>query len=501
MARSSGMRVGGRCGLLVVAVLATAGLVVVAWFGSASASVGGHLAAAGLRSAAAGGGWGKAEEVRGLAALNAGGEAQVNAVSCWSAGNCSAAGGYQDASGDSQVFVVTERKGRWGTAVEVPGMASLNEEGIARVYSLSCAPAGGCSAGGEYAAAIGGELAWLVTEKNGRWGTAEDVPGLAALNSGGPARLVSVSCTSGGNCSAGGFYSAGINQEAFVVTQKNGRWGTAEEVPGTGALNGGGSAQVSTVSCAFAGDCSAGGYYERSGGLEAFVVTQKHGRWGKAEEVPGTAALNKGGIAQIESVSCGSAGNCSAGGTYYRGGSTQVFVVTQKNGRWGKAEEVPGMAALNKHEFALAQLRSVSCASAGNCSAGGYYDQRGSRPFQAFVVTQKNGRWGKAEEVPGTAALNTGGSAQVTSVSCASAGNCTAGGFYKAGAGRFLAFVVTETTGRWGQAQQLPGLAAINAGGGAGVASVSCVSARHCAAGGAYADRNDHGQAFVVSQT
>ena len=40
------------------------------------------------------------------------------------------------------------------------------------------------------------------------------------------------------------------------------------------------------------------------------------------------------------------------------------------------------------------------------------------------------GSWGQAVEVPGLAALNTGGQANVNSVSCASAGNCAAGGYY-----------------------------------------------------------------------
>ena len=38
------------------------------------------------------------------------------------------------------------------------------------------------------------------------------------------------------------------------------------------------------------------------------------------------------------------------------------------------------------------------------------------------------GTWGKAKEVPGTATLNTGGGAWIISLSCASAGNCSAGG-------------------------------------------------------------------------
>jgi hypothetical protein len=94
---------------------------------------------------------------------------------------------------------------------------------------------------------------------------------------------------------------------------------------------------------------------------------------------------------------------------------------------------------------ATAAISTLSCASAGNCSAGGYYtDQPGSR--QAFVVNQANGTWGNAEEVPGTAAVNTGGSAAINRLSCASAGNCSAGGYYRACSG-YEAFVVNEANG------------------------------------------------------
>lgn len=54
------------------------------------------------------------------------------------------------------------------------------------------------------------------------------------------------------------------------------------------------------------------------------------GSWGNAEELPGTAALNKGGDAEVLSLSCGAPGDCSAGGLYYdRSGSNQASVVTE----------------------------------------------------------------------------------------------------------------------------------------------------------------------------
>jgi hypothetical protein len=118
----------------------------------------------------------------------------------------------------------------------------------------------------------------------------------------------------------------------------------------------------------------------------------------------------------------------------------------------------------------------------------------------AHAVASSSG-WGTAEEVPGTAALNAGGLAVTLSVSCASAGNCSAGGSYVDGSGHFQAFVVNEVSGVWRTAKEVPGTAALNAGGFAQTLSVSCASAANCSAGGSYADSSFHTQAFVVNKT
>jgi hypothetical protein len=75
------------------------------------------------------------------------------------------------------------------------------------------------------------------------------------------------------------------------------------------------------------------------------VVSQTHGTWGTAQQVPGTAALNQGGNTGIASVWCASAGNCAAGGTYKdNSGHTQAFVVSQVHGTWRKGQASPGYA-------------------------------------------------------------------------------------------------------------------------------------------------------------
>ncbi len=85
-------------------------------------------------------------------------------------------------------------------------------------------------------------------------------------------------------------------------------------------------------------------------------------------------------------------------------------------------------------------------------------------------------------------------------MSCAAAGSCTAGGLYTGGAGHEQAFVVTEAGARWGPAMEVPGTAALNKGGAAGIASVSCGAAGSCAAVGHYTDGSGHEHAFVVNK-
>jgi hypothetical protein len=453
------------------------------------------------------GAWGKAIAVPGLAALNKGGFAKVLSVSCATAGNCSAGGFYADRSGRDQAFVVGERNGRWGNAIEVHGSAALNTgEGVGGDgFSVSCASAGNCSAGGHYLnSSTFRTQVFVVGERNGRWGKGIEVPGLGALDKGGVAELLSVSCGSAGNCSGGGSYQDGSqHSQAFTVSERNGRWGKAIEVPGLGTLNTGGNAAVRSVSCPSAGNCAAAGVFTRARyavAEEVFMVSERNGRWGKAIEVPGPGALNTGQSALVRSVSCPSAGNCTAGGWYSDRSSPsriQAFVVSERNGRWTNAIGVPGLAALNKGNDV--DLGSLSCASAGNCAAGGHYTDSSSHD-QAFVVGERNGRWGKAIEVPGLAALNTGGDAAVLSVSCTAAGNCAAGGSYWDRSLHSQAFVVGERNGSWGKAIKVPGSAARNRGGAAEVLSVSCPSAGNCVAGGYYSPSRNTTQAFVISQ-
>jgi hypothetical protein len=110
----------------------------------------------------------------------------------------------------------------------------------------------------------------------------------------------------------------------------------------------------------------------------------------------------------------------------------------------------------------LAKQRLAALAAAA--AAAALLAGAGPAAAQTAAARAVSGTWGTAEEVPGTAALNTGGNAAVQSISCPSAGNCGAGGYYNVGGSLF---VVSEVHGTWGTAKQVPGIAALDTGGGA----------------------------------
>jgi cytochrome c551/c552 len=426
-----------------------------------------------------------------------GGQGLIESISCPSAGNCAVAGSFTSLN-RHQVFVVTERRGVWGRAEVVTGPGGpLVSNGM----NVSCSSAGNCGGGGAYATS---EVAsgFVVTEKNGVWGKAEQVRGLAALNGGdNPPSVGPVVCPSAGNCVAGGSYSpvAGRDiNDALVVSEKNGIWGKAEEVPGLAALiPPRGSAGIGPITCTSARYClGIGSYAGRSGAEVPFAVTDRNGTWGRARPIPGIAGYELG------SLSWSSAGNCVAAGQYDVTVDRQApFVIDLASGVWGAPILLSGLDSLPGGGASTAGLGSVSCPSAGNCTAaGGYVDQAGAR--QPFVSTEKNGVWGQAQVRPGLARLNIGKLAGATLV-CRSAGNCSAAGTYSAakpGVFHEQVFVSTEKNGVWGNATELPGFAALNRGNNTYGVLLSCGAPAYCSLAGSYFTAGGRYEPFVAIQ-
>src|SRR5437763_6033230 len=105
---------------------------------------------------------------------------------------------------------------------------------------------------------------------------------------------------------------------------------------------------------------------------------------------------------------------------------------------------LPANAALTP----IAYLTSVSCASAGNCSAVGYYYD-GSVSQQGLLLTETAGTWATGVEASPPANAGSNPAVHANSVSRGAAGHCSAGGHYTDNALHGQGLLLTETAGTW----------------------------------------------------
>ena len=214
---------------------------------------------------------------------------------------------------------------------------------------------------------------------------------------------------------------------ALAVTASSpiGTWGAAVNVPGTSATDG---AAVNGVSCAPGGECTAVGNGLGSND-SAFAITEKNGAWGRTTQIPGASKLGQFG-GQVTSVSCPATGDCLVVGTTL----DQAWYSQEIKGQWGKAALIPGLpgSSASSPTFVLSLL--ASCSSPGDCAVAGEYftsSGTGSTPSSTatiFVASETgDNHWKPAATVAGVPS-STNALAEITALSCASAGNCVLGG-------------------------------------------------------------------------
>jgi hypothetical protein len=326
--------------------------------------------------------WGTATRVPDSESLDVGDYAVIasDGLSCSSTGNCSLIGTYLYAPTQlEEQFVATETGGVWGDATELAGIAtaptaSFPDTGEA-AGSVSCGAPGDCTAVGTYSVRPNGTHAFVATETDGRWGAAAVVAGPADEQ----LDLGLVACAAPGDCAADGRWSSTPEAagQAIIVAEAKGTWGAAGMVPGIARLEGkGGTSAVASLACTSPGNCTAvGGYQPAKEGELPFAVTETDGRWGNAMGLSGIPA-DRGGpggpLSGAVAVSCPSAGNCSAGGSYRLPfGNIVPFVDDEKDGTWRAAQPIAGLADNNGSNSYDSEVTALSCATPGYCTAVG----------------------------------------------------------------------------------------------------------------------------------
>jgi Bacterial Ig-like domain (group 3) len=455
------------------------------------------------RPAAAGqavpsGHWGAVHGVRGAVALLAGDGAALNAVSCSARGECTAGGSFGGTSpdGNDLGFVADERHGVWGAAIQLPSVNPATGDSV--VESVSCASPGNCAAVGESSPDLSNAHTFVVSETGGRWGMPQRLAGAGDFTDLGGSKALTVSCVrhQPGDCAAGGFFAdLSGTEHAVVADESGGTWDRATPLEVEVETRSGVSAstQVTSVSCASPGNCAAAVAFRPSAGFnQALVADETNGTWGPARPIPGMISLSHGG-SEADAVSCPAPGSCAVTGKYTDDqGRQQVFAASEQSGAWGQPTPFP----LSADSVDL-PAPHLSCGASGDCAVAGTVADTGGGSH-AMVAAEAGGAWVLAARLGGVTSasgVNSGSSA----VSCAAAGECTVVGSYTGG----HLFTAEERDGAWQPARQLPGETALLAAGDRpfGLTAVSCATPGNCAAGGSYSGPLGFEHPFVTDKS
>jgi hypothetical protein len=197
-----------------------------------------------------------------------------NGLSCPSAGNCTAVGGYVDENDNFQGGIFTERDGSWSNGIKapVPANAAPNTDPMELnnpLNAVSCATPADCAAVGFYVKGQSKiQRGLLLAEHQGTWkATPISLPKGAQAQGG--VVLTSVSCPSPGNCVAVGYDADHGKTHGLIVRERGGKWQRAVNaaLPKGAALASRSHAFLNSVACPSVHFCLAGGYYDQRIGV------------------------------------------------------------------------------------------------------------------------------------------------------------------------------------------------------------------------------------------
>ena len=253
-----------------------------------------------------------------------------------------------------------------------------------------------------------------------------------------------------------------------------------------------------TGAAVMAGGAAAGQTTASMAGTQAAVTAQASppaGHWGDARQVDLSALQPSQGPIGIDALSCASPGNCSAGGHYTDSAQhRQAFVVTEDGGTWGMPVELTS-GGIPDFSSGEPLITSLTCPVADNCAVGGFYhDAAGNE--RPWISASINNVWDSVETIGFAGNIIPGGlKSRITSMSlCAPFAECAIGLTAPIG-GSNEALVTTSLNA---QAQLVPGIQQLNAGHAAEVDSVSCWSFGNCLAGGFYTGADHHAHPFIA---
>jgi hypothetical protein len=276
--------------------------------------------------------------------------------------------------------------------------------------------------------------------------------------------LTGISCTSGSACTAVGYY---VNASSKRVTLAE-RWDGSEwKVQSTENPSGSTVVQLADVSCASASECVAVGSYFSSEGERTLIERFNGTSWKIETSKNGSASDNR-----LMSVSCPSLSFCMAAGFYYESSVSAWLPLTESwsGGAW--TQRTAAKPAGSTHSW----FYGVSCTSPTACTAVGDW-MINAQTVSEYTLAE---RWNGSAWVTQTTPNPESTSLDIADVSCTTSSACTAVGSFWGGSSVERPMAMAWDGASW--AMQFPPVPAGDPK--AHPYGVSCVVSRGCEAVG-----------------
>lgn len=272
-------------------------------------------------------------------------------------------------------------------------------------------------------------------------------------------QLLAVSCLTANDCTAVGGYTSTAGPVPLAE-----RWdGSTWSIQTTPVPTGANFSILDGVSCTSATNCMAVGSYGTAPGNNSIPLAE---HWDGSSWSIQTMPVPAGGFGfQLKAVSCSTATSCTAVGQYQTG-TVPLSLGEGWNGSTWTVQTMPSPS----HVADLVVLEGVSCTAPGTCTAAGWFQRGGTRVFVTLADKSLDGAW-KVSSTRGPSAIL----GQLYGVSCTAADSCTAVGISSSSSGPLAEHFSRNTWAVQAIASPAAGI----------LYGVWCVSAGTCTAAGA----------------
>ncbi len=380
------------------------------------------------------------------------GSLRLDSVYCTASSNCWAVG-VRESKASALLNQIVHWNGKKWTAVAAPNPAGGKMGDSSELAAVRCTSASNCWAVGDYEGktSFGPEaLHW-----NGKkWGqTQAPKPGGTASDD--FTNLTDVACTSASNCWAAGDYgtdSISDDVEFNLLLHWTGKKWFKVKTPNPGGNSNGNFNFLDTIRCASPKDCWAAG----SDGIDSTIsigvneMLHWNGTKWTLADVPNPGGSLNGAFSELSGLSCTSASNCWAVGSY--GGDSSLTQESENDALQWNGHEWTQVKTPNPDGTAnndINALNSVTCSAADNCWAVGNLGSVNNGGAQTGEVLHWKGTKWTLTKVPNPGGTADGDSNSLNSVRCVSQKDCWIVGYSQINDKNDLNLILHWNSAKW----------------------------------------------------